>query len=119
MDKKSHFKSYIKGIFTRKKAVQFLISDVLGNFIGFAAGFFTSSMFTHYVTEKKSINNLFGLLKRKQYEVNDTPGWLHWLISLLIGFLVMETFRYVFYEKNYLIIWNRMKGSENKPAGKD
>ncbi|MCW3101677.1 MAG: hypothetical protein JWO09_117 [Bacteroidetes bacterium] len=119
MENQSHFKTYIKGIFTRQKIVQFLISDVLGNFIGFAAGFFTSSMFTHYVTEKKSINNLFGLMKRKQYEVNDTPGWLHWLISILIGFLVMETFRYIFYEKNYLVIWGRIKGIGSKPVKED
>lgn len=117
MEKQSHFKRYVKGTFTREKAIQFLITDVLGNFVGFAAGFFTSSLFTHYVREKKSINNLFGLLKRKEYEVDDTPTWLHWLISVVIGFLVMETFRYLFYEKNYLVIWRRIRGDKTALPG--
>lgn len=114
MNEESNSEGYIKGVFTKKKIIRFLISDVLGNFIGFAVGFLTSSMFTHYVTEKKSIKNLFGILPRKQMIVNDTPTWLHWTISLLLGFFVMETFRYLFYEKNYLIIWNKITGNKQK-----
>lgn len=109
MEEQENSQGYVKGIFTKKKIGRFLISDLLGNFIGFAVGFLTSSMFTHYVTEKKSIKNLFGILPRKQMIVDDTPTWLHRLISILIGFIVMETFRYLFYEKNYLIIWNKIK----------
>jgi hypothetical protein len=100
---------YFKGIFTKKKIIQFLISDVLGNFIGFAVGFLTTSYFSHYETEKKSVKNLYGILPRKQTLVDDMPTWLHWLVSILIGFIVMETFRYIFYEKNYLRIYNWVK----------
>jgi uncharacterized membrane protein len=109
MEEEVNSTGYFKGIFTKKKIIRFLISDLLGNFIGFAVGFLTTSMFTHYVTERKSIKNLFGILPRKQMIVDDTPTWLHWLISILLGFIVMETFRYLFYEKNYINIWNKIK----------
>ena len=112
MNKPSHFKEFLGVTLTKRKIIQFLISDVLGNFVGFAAGFLTTSMFTHYVYERKSIHNLYGLLGRKKVLVDDTPGWLSWCVSILVGFIVMETFRYLFYEGKYIIIWEKIRGKK-------
>jgi hypothetical protein len=50
-----------------------VIQKTIGNLVGFAIALLVSNSFTHYVTERRSIKNLFGLAGRKKVIVNDMP----------------------------------------------
>lgn len=103
-------KAVISSIFTKEKISEFIINEALGRFIGFLVGMWTSSWFTKTVYEKKGINNLFGLVKRKKIIVNTTPEWLQFTLSVLIGFIALELVNYFFKHKVYLSIYNFLKG---------
>src|SRR5687767_5137781 len=96
----------LKNLFSKKKFMKFMMNDFLGNFVGFIVGMWTASWFSYEVYEKKGLNNLFGLAKRKKIVVNTTPEWVQWIISAIIGFIVLELIRYFFEKKMYLTIWN-------------
>ena len=98
-----------KEIFTGKKVANFIINELLGKFIGFIVGMWASKFFSHQVYEKKGLNNLFGLAKRKKITVNDTPEWLQWIIAAVVGFIVLELISYFFEQKLYLSAWNFIK----------
>ena len=114
MENNNDSEGFLKRIFSKKKLSHLFISNLVGNFIGFAVGFMTSTMFSHYTYAKKSINNLFGLLPRKQILVDDTPSWLHWIISVVLGFIAMEAFHYLIDNKMHLVIWNKLTAKEKK-----
>ena len=99
----------LRKIFTSKKVLDFIINEILGKFVGFVVGMWTASWFSYYVYEKKGLKNLFGLAPRKKVLVNTTPEWLQWVISAIIGFIVLELFRYFFKEKKYLWVWEQGK----------
>jgi len=96
----------ISEIFTKKKIVDFIINEVLGKFVGFIGGMWTTSWFSYHVYEKKGIKNLFGMLPRKKIVVNTTPEWLQWIICAVIGFIMLELINYFFQHKLYLKIFN-------------
>jgi hypothetical protein len=102
-------KKVLLEIFTTKKATDFLVNEVLGRFVGFIVGMSTTSWFSHYVHERKSIKNLFGLMPRKKVLVNTTPEWLQWVISALVGFIMLELINYFFRNKMYVPIWEFIK----------
>ncbi|MEO5644488.1 MAG: hypothetical protein ABIQ40_02190 [Bacteroidia bacterium] len=84
---------------------KYAVKIALGNFVGFVVGMWVTSLFSHYVLERKSIKNLFGLAKRKQVEVNTIPEWLQGLLVILIGFMVMELINHFFQSKKHVMIW--------------
>lgn len=98
--------------FSGKGIKNYVIKLALGNFIGFVVGMWVTSLFSHYVLERKSIKNLFGLAKRKQVEVNTIPEWLQGLLVILIGFIVMELVNHFFQSKKHLMLWNMVKGKK-------
>jgi len=93
-------------IFTWKKVANYIINELLGKFIGFVVGMWASKLFTHQIYEKKSMNNLFGIMKRKKITVNDTPEWLQWVIATVVGFIVLELISYFFERKLYLKVYD-------------
>lgn len=107
----------IKKIFTRKKIIDFIINEFLGKFVGFLVGMSTASWFSYEVYEKKGLRNLFGLAKRKKVIVNTTPEWIQWLVSAIVGFIVLELIRYFFETKMYLKIWNYAKARYKQYKG--
>ncbi|MCU0430940.1 MAG: hypothetical protein MUF42_13330 [Cytophagaceae bacterium] len=98
--------SFVKQTFTKEKILDFVVNELLGKFVGFLVGLWTTSWFSYTVYEKKKLSNLFGLMPRKKVVVNATPEWLQWIICALMGFLVFELIRYFFKNKLYLKIWN-------------
>lgn len=106
-------------LFTWKKILNLIINEVLGKFIGFVVGMWASKLFTHQVYEKKGVNNLFGLMKRKKITVNDTPEWVQWIIAALIGYIVLELISYFFEKKLYLKLLDFVKkkvGIQDDPS---
>ena len=101
-------------IFTKKKIIDFILNEVLGKFVGFLVGMWITKWFTYYAYEKKSMKNLFGLLPRKKVLVNTTPEWLQWLISAVVGFIVLELIYYFFHNKKYLVVWEYIKALSGK-----
>ncbi len=112
-------KKVLLEIFTTKKAADFLVNEVLGRFVGFIVGMSTTSWFSHYVQERKSIKNLFGLMPRKKVLVNTTPEWLQWTLSALVGFIMLELINYFFRNKMYLPVWEFMKKQWGTITGKN
>jgi ferric-dicitrate binding protein FerR (iron transport regulator) len=47
--------------FTRTYLTKAVVQNTIGNLIGFAVALLVSNSFTHYVTERRSIQNLFGI----------------------------------------------------------
>jgi hypothetical protein len=77
--------------------------------VGFVVGMWTTSLFSKVVYEKKGIKNLFGLAPRKKIVVNTTPEWLQFVISALVGFIMLELINYFFKKKLYVPIWEFVK----------
>jgi hypothetical protein len=97
------------GKFTRKKIQNFILNQAIGNFIGFMIALSVTRMFSHYVTERRSVHNLFGLAGRKKIMVNDTPEWLEWLLSAVVGFIVLEFINHLIQTKQHALAWNYLK----------
>ena len=102
------------GKFTSKKIKGFVVNQVIGNLIGFIIGLSVTHLFSHYVLEKRGVNNLFGLAGRKKVIVNDTPEWLQWALSVIIGFIALEFVNYFIETKKHRIIWAAFKRPDEK-----
>lgn len=100
--------------FTKTYLTKVVIQKAIGNLVGFAVGMLVSNSFTHYVTERRSIKNLFGLAGRKKVVVNDMPEWFQYGVSLLLGFLVLEFINYFFESKKHIMIWDFIKAKIHK-----
>ncbi len=101
--------------FTRKKIQHFIFNQAIGNFIGFVIALSVTRMFSHYVTERRNIHNLFGLAGRKKIVVNDTPEWLQWTLSAVVGFIVLEFVNHLIQTKQHVLAWNYIKKRLKKP----
>lgn len=111
-------KKIAQEIFTKKKMTDFLVNELIGRFVGFIVGMWTTSLFSKVVYEKKSFKNLFGLAPRKKIVVNTTPEWLQLLISAIVGFIVLELINYFFKHKLYIPIWEFIKRKWNEVVNK-
>lgn len=87
----------------------FIFRQALGNLVGFTVGMWVTTTFSHTVLERKNINNLFGIVKRKNVLVNDIPHWMQVGLSILVGFIVLELINYFFQTKQYLYLWNYIR----------
>ena len=85
------------------------IQQVLGNLVGFAVGLWVTNAFTHYATEKRNLKNLFGMAGRKKIIVNETPEWVQYSLSFILGFIALELINYFFQTKKHILIWNFIK----------
>jgi zinc transporter ZupT len=100
--------------FNRKYMTNVVIQKTLGNLVGFAVGVLITNSFTHYVTERRSVKNLFGLAGRKKVLVNDTPEWIQYGLSILLGFIVVEMINHFFGSKKHILIWKYIKEKIHK-----
>lgn len=100
--------------FNRKYMTNVVIQKTLGNLVGFAVGVLITNSFTHYVTERRSVKNLFGLAGRKKVLVNETPEWVQYGLSILLGFIVLELINHFFESKKHILIWNFIKNKIHK-----
>lgn len=92
--------------FSKKYIARGLIQETIGSLVGFIVGLWVSNTFTHYVKEKRSVKNLFGVLGRKEKVVNDIPEWAQFCMSVILGFIALELINYFFQSKSHLKIWN-------------
>lgn len=73
----------------QRKFFEYLYSNFVGNFLGFAIGMASTRLVSHFFTTR-SIRNLWGLAARKPVVDKQTFTALEWMISILIGFIVFE-----------------------------
>jgi uncharacterized membrane-anchored protein YhcB (DUF1043 family) len=71
------------------KFVQYLCSNFIGNFIGFAVGMASTRLVSHYFATR-SIRNLWGLTTHKTVLDKTTYTNLQFVVSVIIGFIVFE-----------------------------
>lgn len=73
-----------------RKFVEYVYSNYIGNFLGFAIGMLSTRLVSHFFTTR-SIRNLWGLAARHKTVVDKhTYSNMEWAISLVIGFIVFE-----------------------------
>lgn len=99
--------------FTKEYLNDVLIQQTLGNFVGFVVAMGVTNYFSHYVLEKRSFKNLFGLAGRKKVSVNDIPEWMQYGLSIIIGFIVLEYINYALQAKKHTLVWNYIKNIGN------
>lgn len=73
----------------QRKFIEYLYSNFVGNFLGFAIGMASTRLVSHFFTTR-SIKNLWGLTARKTVVDKQTFTAMEWMISIAIGFLVFE-----------------------------
>ena len=96
--------------FTFHRIKNFILQKTLGNLVGFVVGMWVTTTFSHTVLERRNLKNLFGIVKRKDIIVNDIPNWLQVVISILVGYIVLEIINYFFQTKKYLVLWQYING---------
>ena len=92
--------------FTFHRIKNFIVEKSLGNLVGFVVGMWVTTTFSHTVLERKSIKNLFGIVKRKSIQVDEIPQWTQVVLSILVGYIVLELINYFFQTKKYKVLWN-------------
>ncbi len=95
--------------FTKQKIKKFILNQAIGNFVGFIVGMWATAMFSHYVLERRGLQNLFGLTGRKKVVVNEIPEWLQSGIAILVGFITLEFINHFFQTKKHLMVIEYLK----------
>jgi len=85
----------VRNIFSRQKLRQLCVNTALANFVGYVAGSLVMMLTTYHSVERRAAKNLFGILPRHTVVVHRLPEWVEWTLCVLLGYLVMETVRYV------------------------
>lgn len=98
---------FIQTTFTIHKLRGLFISETIGRFFAFMIGLSSAKLFTYKVIERRKIENLFGLLPRKQIIMHRVPPWVELLFAAVIGFIVMELFNYLFLQINAKLVWRK------------
>lgn len=73
----------------QRKFLEYLYSNFIGNFLGFAIGMASTRLVSHFFTTR-SIKNLWGLAAKKTVVDKQTFTAMEWMISIAIGFIVFE-----------------------------
>ncbi len=95
--------------FTKHKIKDFIFKQAIGNLVGFTVGLWVTTMFSHYILEKRNLQNLFGLAGRKRVAVNDMPEWFQKCLAILLGFIALELINHFFQTKKHILIWEYFK----------
>ena len=95
--------------FTKQKIKDFIYKQAIGNLVGFVVGMWVTTMFSHYVLERRGLQNLFGLAGRKKIAVHLIPEWMQGVISILVGFIALELINHFFQTKKHLLVWEFLK----------
>lgn len=102
------------GRFTKEKMKDFIVKQSLGNFVGFVVGMWVTSMFSHYVLERRGLQNLFGLAGRKKVAVHIIPEWMQTGIAILVGFIALEFINHFFQTKKHIVVYEYFKRTFSK-----
>ncbi len=110
-DRRGHcaMNGFLKATLTRQKFQGLFLNTALGNFAAYVAGSVVTLASTQRVVERRGLTNLFGVLPRKKLVVHLLPHWLEWLLSLIVGFLVMEAVRYWFSHRKYTAVLSALQ----------
>lgn len=73
----------------QRKFLEYLYSNFIGNFLGFAIGMASTRIVSNFFTTR-SFKNLWGLTARKTVVDKQTFVAMEWMISIVIGFIVFE-----------------------------
>ena len=73
----------------QRKFLEYLYSNFIGNFLGFAIGMASTRLVSHFFTTR-SIKNLWGITAKKTVVDKQTFTAMEWMISIAIGFIVFE-----------------------------
>jgi hypothetical protein len=95
--------------FTIAGTIDFITKHTIGNFIGISVGVWVASTFTHKVTERKSLHNLFGLMHRKTTIVNEIPHWQQTVIAIIVGYIALELVHYFLQSQRLLYVWKHIR----------
>ena len=71
----------------QRKFLEYIYSNFIGNFLGFAIGMASTRLVSHFFTTR-SIKNLWGLTAKKTVVHKQTFVAMEWMISIVIGFVV-------------------------------
>ena len=93
---------FLRETFSLRKLRQLCVNTTLSNFVGYVAGSLVLLFTTYETVERRALTNLFGILPRKTVVVHRLPEWLEWTLAVLLGYLVMETVRYLIRSNRYL-----------------
>ena len=66
-------------------------------------------MFSHYILERRGLQNLFGFAGRKKVTVHLIPEWMQGVISILVGFIALELINHFFQTKKHFVVWEFLK----------
>ena len=86
---------FIRSRLSRQKLQELYLKAALSNFVGYVAGSLVMVLTTYHSVERRALKNLYGILPRHSVVVHLLPEWLEWVLSILLGYLVMELVRYV------------------------
>jgi hypothetical protein len=93
---------FIRNTLSRQKLQQLCVNTALSNFVGYVAGSLVMVLTTYQSVERRALKNLFGILPRQTVIVHRLPEWLEWTLAVLLGYLVMESVRYIIKSNKYL-----------------
>lgn len=93
---------FIRNTLSRQKLQQLCVNTALSNFVGYVAGSLVMVLTTYQSVERRALKNLFGILPRQTVVVHRLPEWLEWTLAVLLGYLVMESVRYIIKSNKYL-----------------
>lgn len=105
--------------FTKQKMKDFIYKQAIGNLVGFIVGMWVTTLFSHYVLERRGLNNLFGLAGRKKVAVNIIPEWMQGVLAILLGFIALELINHFFQTKKHLKVWIFLKKQYSSFATKN
>ena len=94
----------IRNALSREKLQQLCVKTALGNFVAYIAGSLVMVLTTYHSVERRALKNLFGILPRHNVVVHRLPEWLEWTLSILVGYLVMESVRHIIKSNKYLLL---------------
>lgn len=76
-----------------KKITTFLTSEALNLSVGYLAGLLASMLVSRFFV-KKGLGNLWGVAARREALQKDEYEWLMFLVSYLVGLLVLLAVQY-------------------------
>src|SRR5262245_45800080 len=93
---------FLRNNFSPRKLQQLYTKAAFSNFVGYVAGTLVTVLTTYHSVERRALKNLFGILPRRTVVVHLLPEWLEWVLSIVLGYLVMEFVRNLLQNNNCL-----------------
>lgn len=93
----------MKKYFTKKSITDYLYDAFTGNLLGFLVGMSATGIVSRFF-ETRSINNLWGFRAKKALLSKEAFENIEWILSIVIGFFVLELYDKVLKEKLRILI---------------